>query len=125
MKIAAAAYLEAEAKAKAEKEKKLSKYAGSTADAAARTIQKMYHVYMVSTAKMVLKSTPALALRFGLPSGNTFWTTYKSCTQSGHPASNLGTDFVILVSLVFAAPRFINGKTSSGFLISCGGSANG
>lgn len=52
MKVAAAAYLEAEAKAKSEKREKLSKFEDSAADAAARTIQQMYHVFSVSAASL-------------------------------------------------------------------------
>lgn len=47
MKAAARVYYEQEAKTKADKKEKMSKVLESTADAAARTIQKMYYTFTV------------------------------------------------------------------------------
>lgn len=47
MKAAATLYYEQEARTKADKKEKISKFLESTADAAARTIQKMYYTFTV------------------------------------------------------------------------------
>lgn len=54
MKAAAALYLEEEARVVADKQDKMSKFRESTADAAARVIQKMYYVFNVSGLKLSL-----------------------------------------------------------------------
>lgn len=68
MKAVARLYYQQEARIKADKKEKMSKYLESMADAAARTIQRMYYTFTVSkTPYSVEKCSHLQVFRRGLP----------------------------------------------------------